>query len=83
MDFIQAKKAKDKKTKSKTLLVVTGREGRFADAMTMRFTFSHPTNHTSAKELVGGYRTGVHLFPFRTEKLSPVPPMILGSSQGK
>ena len=25
----------------------------------------------------GGYGAGVHLFPFRTEKLSPASPMIL------
>ena len=25
----------------------------------------------------GGYRAGAHLFPFRTEKLSPAAPMIL------
>ena len=32
------------------------------------------------KELVGGYWSGDHLFPSRTEKLSPDPPMILGSN---
>ena len=32
------------------------------------------------KELVGDYWPGVHLFPSRTEKLSPEPPMILGSN---
>ena len=26
---------------------------------------------------VGGYSKGVHLFPFRTEKLSPLAPMVL------
>ena len=26
----------------------------------------------------GGYSAGVHLFPFRTEKLSPATPMVLG-----
>jgi hypothetical protein len=25
----------------------------------------------------GGYRAGEHLFPFRTESLSPAPPMVL------
>ena len=29
------------------------------------------------KEFYGGYSSGVHLFPFRTEKLSPPAPMIL------
>ena len=31
----------------------------------------------SHKEYLGGYRDGVHLFPFRTEKLSPPSLMIL------
>ena len=29
------------------------------------------------KETCGGYDAGAHLFPFRTEKLSPAVPMIL------
>ena len=29
------------------------------------------------KRIVGGYSEGVHLFPFRTEKLSPSAPMVL------
>jgi hypothetical protein len=28
--------------------------------------------------LNGDYNEGVHLFPFRTEKLSPFMPMVLG-----
>ena len=32
---------------------------------------------TVNKEYLGGYRDGVHLFPFRTEKLSPPSLMIL------
>ena len=36
--------------------------------------------HKSTENLVGGYWPGVHLFPSRTEKLSPEPPMILGSN---
>ena len=35
---------------------------------------------SSLKDLVGGYWSGDHLFPSRTEKLSPDPPMILGSN---
>ena len=31
----------------------------------------------SLKETSGGYDAGAHLFPFRTEKLSPAVPMIL------
>jgi hypothetical protein len=31
----------------------------------------------------GGYGTGDHLFPFRTEKLSPVAPMVLDSNPGE
>ena len=31
----------------------------------------------------GGYGAGVHLFPFRTEKLSPAAPMILQEMCGK
>lgn len=31
----------------------------------------------------GGNYTGVHLFPFRTEKLSPVVPMVLQSNVGE
>ena len=31
----------------------------------------------------GGYSAGVHLFPFRTEKLSPVAPMVLPSKVGE
>ena len=31
----------------------------------------------------GGYSAGVHLFPFRTEKLSPVAPMVLLSKAGE
>ena len=54
----------------KALMVVTGRDGA-----TVRFTFSNPK--TPINDLDGGYRAGVHLFPFRTEKLSPAPPMIL------
>ena len=30
-----------------------------------------------AQRFVGGYSWGVHLFPFRTEKLSPYAPMVL------
>lgn len=37
-------------------------------------------NTYDSKDLVGGYWPGVHLFPSRTEKLSPEPPMILGSN---
>ena len=29
------------------------------------------------KKNLGGYSTGVHLFPFRTEKLRPVAQMVL------
>ena len=28
----------------------------------------------------GGYSVGVHLFPFRTEQLSPIAPMVLQSN---
>jgi hypothetical protein len=35
------------------------------------------------KELDGGYGAGDHLFPSRTEKLSPAPPMILASNPVK
>jgi hypothetical protein len=31
----------------------------------------------------GGYSAGVHLFPFRTEQLSPVAPMVLLSQAGE
>ena len=31
----------------------------------------------------GGFSTGVHLFPFRTEQLSPVAPMVLPSPAGE
>ncbi len=36
-----------------------------------------PKTANADNDLDGGYRAGVHLFPFRTEKLSPAPPMIL------
>ena len=36
-----------------------------------------------SKELHGVYRAGVHLFPSRTEKLSPAPPMVLSSNSGE
>jgi hypothetical protein len=35
------------------------------------------------KDLAGVDRAGDHLFPFRTEKLSPAPPMVLGSNPGE
>ena len=31
----------------------------------------------------GGYGAGVHLFPFRTEKLSPLAPMVLQYNAGE
>ena len=31
----------------------------------------------------GGNSMGVHLFPFRTEKLSPIAPMVLQSNVGE
>ena len=31
----------------------------------------------------GGYSSGVHLFPFRTEKLSPDAPMVLSAMTGE
>ena len=33
--------------------------------------------HPSAPKSLGAYIGGVHLFPFRTEKLSPPEPMVL------
>ena len=30
-----------------------------------------------ASKIIGGYCNGVHLLPFRTEKLSPLAPMVL------
>ena len=60
---------------SKSLLVAIGRDGA-----TIRFNCSHPIPQLTNKDLVGGYWPGVHLFPSRTEKLSPEPPMILGSN---
>ena len=45
--------------------------------MNLKFRF---IINNELKELVGGYWPGVHLFPSRTEKLSPEPPMILGSN---
>ena len=35
------------------------------------------------KRFIGGYREGEHLLPFRTEKLSPLSPMILQQVCGK
>ena len=35
------------------------------------------------KDLHGVDRAGEHLFPFRTEQLSPAPPMVLGSNPGE
>lgn len=35
------------------------------------------------KIFIGGYREGEHLLPFRTEKLSPLSPMILQQVCGK
>ena len=58
----------------KSLLVAIGTDGVAID-----FTSSHTTNKPT-ENLVGGYWPGVHLFPSRTEKLSPEPPMILGSN---
>ena len=34
-------------------------------------------------DLHGVNRAGEHLFPFRTEQLSPAPPMVLGSNPGE
>ena len=41
--------------------------------------YSHYSHYKEkpAKIILGGYRDGVHLFPFRTEKLSPPSLMIL------
>ena len=36
-----------------------------------------PSSAKASKETSGGYDAGAHLFPFRTEKLSPAVPMIL------
>ena len=36
-----------------------------------------------SKELVGGNSEGDHLFPFRTEKLSPSAPMVLALKAGR
>ena len=33
-----------------------------------------------SKRYSGGYSVGDHLFPFRTEKLSPITPMVLRNS---
>jgi hypothetical protein len=44
---------------------------------------SSSTQSTSHKSLAGGYGAGGHLFPSRTEKLSPAPPMILASNPVK
>jgi hypothetical protein len=33
--------------------------------------------------IYGGYSGGVHLFPFRTEKLSPPWPMVLQRNAGE
>ena len=38
---------------------------------------------SKSKEFHGVYRAGVHLFPSRTEKLSPAPPMVLSSNSGE
>ena len=38
---------------------------------------SRVSSAESAEGYFGGYGDGVHLFPFRTEKLSPSSPMIL------
>ena len=35
------------------------------------------------KVIHGVDRAGEHLFPFRTEQLSPAPPMVLGSNPGE
>ena len=35
------------------------------------------TPYIVCKKNLGGYSTGVHLFPFRTEKLRPVAQMVL------
>ena len=62
-------------TLTKTLLVTIGLDGA-----TIRFTCFHPDITKTNEDLVGDYWPGVHLFPSRTEKLSPEPPMILGSN---
>ena len=41
---------------------------------------THNVQHTTNSQLLrnsGAYIGGVHLFPFRTEKLSPPEPMVL------
>jgi len=37
----------------------------------------------ASPELAGGKGAGAHLFPFRTEPLSPVTPMVLESHPGE
>jgi hypothetical protein len=40
-------------------------------------TTHHPLNQPINQRNSGAYIGGVHLFPFRTEKLSPPEPMVL------
>lgn len=40
-------------------------------------------SQTYRKRDVGGYSKGVHLFPFRTEQLSPLAPMVLHSWESR
>ena len=40
-------------------------------------------NLKNIEETNGGYSEGEHLFPFRTEKLSPLAPMVLQSHVGE
>ena len=38
---------------------------------------------TKKRPFYGGYTKGVHLFPYRTEKLSPLRPMVLHHNAGE
>ena len=45
--------------------------------------FPSPVPYEAARETSGGTGAGAHLFPSRTEKLSPAAAMILRESVGK
>jgi hypothetical protein len=45
--------------------------------------FATTLSISNMKDIHGVNRAGEHLFPFRTEQLSPAPPMVLGSNPGE
>ena len=94
-DHVDRRQVKDRKRNSRAVLMARGLR-RFSPARAERFVFvplrrviegcvpprgGH--RNAAAPASNGGFSPGVHLFPFRTEPLSPGAPMVLPSPVGE